>query len=509
MHHTAKGQYLTMTTLWFLFNCLIFYITTLHDELEKHPDDKFLKHHLMLAQNLTVKDCWICTHAPTSARSMPYLAIPVPPHEMFQGDCFDTLASNKTRYTKNWNTSVGIPIVGWIGQPWWQGSLSSFGQGSQQILTFKRGSWVACEVTQILDLGRIPTQGIKVSFSRTSVSTDTFKPSQIERYLHDNNWLNNSPFPQGTGEECYNMTGHQKFSESSYYQPYDPTCNNPDVGYCGTLGQKPGWCYMTNASRLSDIVNKLINQNSSYWELPRDTYWVCGREAYKWLPVGVNGTCTLARLTPSTFVIPNKDVDMRAVPRHMLYQRAADNKERENGRPHVVQMGTANKLFSTLLVYPMMMQMWDKLVEATAYLDDQIYDILEITNTSVSVQNQLMIVTNQHAIVLDYLTAAQGGMCQIIGPTCCHYIDTPSTIQMHHQLESIQKLREQYTKDNDQNKGKWWGDTFSIMNPATWLKGIGGWIGGSIHFILQVAVVILLSYLVIKLLMICISHCNK
>lgn len=36
---------------------------------------------------------------------------------------------------------------------------------------------------------------------------------------------------------------------------------------------------------------------------------------------------------------------------------------------------------------------------------------------------------NQHTVVLDYLTAAQGGMCQIIGPTCCHYVDTSGIVR--------------------------------------------------------------------------------
>ncbi|XP_056419281.1 syncytin-A-like [Hyla sarda] len=377
------------------------------------------------------------------------------------------------------------------------------------MLVFKGGSWVTRVVTHILDLGEIPTEGIKVSFHRTSASTDLLKPSQIERYLHDPKWPNNTLFTQATQDvDCYNITGHQPCNDTSEYQLTDPICNNPDVGYCGRLGQIPSWCYLTNASRLIDIVNKLINQHSSFWELPRDIYWVCGREAYKWLPVGVKGTCTLARLTPSTFVISNDDIDMRAAPKHMLYRRAADNKERENGRPHVVQMGITNKLFSTIFIYPMVMQIWDKLVEATNYLDDQIYDILEITNTSVSVQNQLMIVTNQHAIVLDYLTAAQGGMCQIIGPTCCHYIDTSGTIQMHHQLENIQKLRDKYAKDNEINRDKWWGDTFSILNPATWLKGVGGWIGGVLQLIIHITVIALIVYVSIKLIFLCMKRCK-
>ncbi|KAG8536758.1 hypothetical protein GDO81_025727 [Engystomops pustulosus] len=86
-------------------------------------------------------------------------------------------------------------------------------------------------------------------------------------------------------------------------------------------------------------------------------------------------------------------------------------------------MGTANTIFSTLFIYPMIMQMWDKLVEATDYLDQQIFQILGAVNKTNVIQRQLIVVTNQHTLVLDYITASQGGMCQVIGPTCCHYID--------------------------------------------------------------------------------------
>ncbi|KAM4012504.1 uncharacterized protein ACNLHF_004817, partial [Anomaloglossus baeobatrachus] len=221
-----------------------------------------------------------------------------------------------------------------------------------------------------------------------------------------------------------------------------------------------------------DLVHRLVLQHSALWDLPRGMYWVCGYNAYKWLPVGVKGSCTLARLTPATFIVPYDQLDAQVLPKHMIFKRAADNKPRESGRPHVVQMGTANKIFSTFFLYPMIMQMWDKLVESTDYLDDQIFAVLDIVNTSVAVQQQLIIVTNQHTLVLDYLTAAQGGMCQIIGPACCHYIDPKGQLQLRAKLNDIQKLRDKYQKDNDVNKDSWWANTFSFLNPANWFKGI-------------------------------------
>lgn len=51
---------------------------------------------------------------------------------------------------------------------------------------------------------------------------------------------------------------------------------------------------------------------------------------------------------------------------------------------------------------------------------DVIFDALNLTFSAVS---QIVLVTNPHTLVLDYQTEEQGGMCKMVGPACCHYID--------------------------------------------------------------------------------------
>lgn len=46
--------------------------------------------------------------------------------------------------------------------------------------------------------------------------------------------------------------------------------------------------------------------------------------------------------------------------------------------------------------------------------------MFDALNTTSRITGQLVLVANQHTVVLDYLTAAQGGMCQVAGPACCH-----------------------------------------------------------------------------------------
>ncbi|XP_073430116.1 uncharacterized protein [Dendrobates tinctorius] len=503
--------------LWFGFSALsILMIVAAWDSLNSPMslNNKFIQHHEKLLKDWSndtqsPADCWICTYSPVSATSIPFLVIPVPPEELFAWtNCSDTLANNATNNVKLWNMTVGIPIVGWVGYPWWQGNLSG-SSTHLQYLAYKGGVWVPRNRTQLTYLGQVPTYGLQVSFNVTSHSTDAFKPMLLERRLHNMSWEYSNLFPQGTNETCIEVPGNMPCNESSGYEKGTSPCGNPDAGYCSPLGQSPPWCMLQNASAFIDLVHRLVLQHSALWDLPSDMFWVCGDNAYKWLPVGVRGACTLGRLTPATFVIPNDQLNTQSIPKHTLYKRAADNTPRLSGRPHIVQMSVANKIVSSIFIYPMITQMWDKLVRATDYLDDQIWDILDILNTTVAVQNQLIIVTNQHTIVLDYLTAAQGGMCQVIGPACCHYIDPNSTIKLKLKKEDVQRLRDQYDKDNDRTKDSWWSDTFSFLNPANWFKGIGGWIAGIILSLLRIAVCLLIIYVLLKLVFWCISVCKK
>lgn len=58
---------------------------------------------------------------------------------------------------------------------------------------------------------------------------------------------------------------------------------------------------------------------------------------------------------------------------------------------------------------------------------------------------QLILVTNQHTVVLDYLT-----MCQIVGPACCHYLNYDGVLQVKHGIEQARRLTEEYRKANSQ-----------------------------------------------------------
>lgn len=72
---------------------------------------------------------------------------------------------------------------------------------------------------------------------------------------------------------------------------------------------------------LIDIVATMLYGNTYKFQLPSNVYYACGHIAYKWLPYGAVGSCTLTRLIPATWVWGNKDLPYEAIPKHTLQKR--------------------------------------------------------------------------------------------------------------------------------------------------------------------------------------------
>lgn len=59
-----------------------------------------------------------------------------------------------------------------------------------------------------------------------------------------------------------------------------------------------GWCAMDRTTGLINILLVMIYDNTYKFQLPHNIYYVRGLNAYKWLPYGAIGACTLAKIDP-------------------------------------------------------------------------------------------------------------------------------------------------------------------------------------------------------------------
>lgn len=170
-------------------------------------------------------------------------------------------------------------------------------------------------------------------------------------------------------------------------------------------------------------------------------YYVCGLNAYKWLPYGAIGACTLARLTRATWVWENNDLPYRQMPKHLLYKRNTIPKAKEQISLPWEQKFDYEQTLVGLSVKNV--HTIEDLAELFDNVTDYVFDALNNTN---AITQQLILVTNQHAMVLDYLTASQGGLCQVVGPACCHYLNSDGVFQIQHDIEQARKVKEEFRK---------------------------------------------------------------
>lgn len=104
--------------LLLILSIFIICIDTLHDALNNEWNNKFVKHHQAIAQLTNLTNCWLCTHSPISANSMPYLAIPLSLSEPINISCnwlqINPIAAPQAKWG---NVSVALHLMGYASNP--------------------------------------------------------------------------------------------------------------------------------------------------------------------------------------------------------------------------------------------------------------------------------------------------------------------------------------------------------------------------------------------------------
>ena len=160
-----------------------------------------------------------------------------------------------------------------------------------------------------------------------------------------------------------------------------------------------------------------------------NTYFVCGHNAYVWLPYGWTGRCYIAFLLPPTYLAPSN------------YDRIFHLHKREVVDQTDTVGEIAGDVFKGMLPFwgPMLnsreIRRLTRIVEATL---NATAGALE--NITVELQ-ATRLVTLQNRMALDIILANKGGVCRIIGSSCCTYIpdNVPNVklaIEKLHQIAS-------------------------------------------------------------------------
>ncbi|XP_043388323.1 uncharacterized protein LOC122463348 [Chelonia mydas] len=256
-----------------------------------------------------------------------------------------------------------------------------------------------------------------------SSNTDPWKPYWNATHAPKPIQLRSVPM----GLLCYRQeatANHTWFAGNSTCQYYLSPSANTTIPLCNSSGQDTGerLQYYTPLEAAADKLGnsgKVANGQSFY---------VCGNSAYKWLPHHWNGSCYLGYFTPPLRVMAHLPSGR---PRHQRSLYAT---------PEPISV---EDRFSMILLPAYGVGGLAKLYrQVSIFLTKFANDTLAIERSLHTEVYQLPLLSLQNRQARDYLLAAQGGVCALIGDECCTYVPEDSQDINKHILSAEQALNQ-------------------------------------------------------------------
>lgn len=174
------------------------------------------------------------------------------------------------------------------------------------------------------------------------------------------------------------------------------------------------------------------------------TYFVCHDRAYTWLPADFSGTCYIAFLLPPTYTAP------------------ANHHKNRYGRGIVDSKDTAGQEGGDFLKG--FLPFWGPMANSR-----NIRQLVRVVETTIDITVGALsnitaelqadrLMTLQNRVALDFVLADRGGVCKLIGSSCCIFIpnDAPTVYQAISKLHIISESIHQ--DEGDWSFSEWfWG----------------------------------------------------
>uniref|UniRef100_A0A452GNB3 Uncharacterized protein n=1 Tax=Gopherus agassizii TaxID=38772 RepID=A0A452GNB3_9SAUR len=221
-------------------------------------------------------------------------------------------------------------------------------------------------------------------------------------------------FQNCTQERQYALTNHTWFAGNSTCQFYLSPKANVSIPLLDSSDHDTGegLQYFRPYTALSDLAG--LNGMAATGQ----SFYICGRSAYKWLPHRWYGSCYLGFLAPPLRVSdqpppgrPRQRRSLRATPKPIK-----EGDRMEGGSYLTYGIGQMAQLYRRLSVF--LTQFANEILAIEESLSSELYQL------------RLLALQNQQA--LDYVLASQGGVCALIGDECCTYVpDNSADINRH------------------------------------------------------------------------------
>ncbi|XP_048843204.1 uncharacterized protein LOC125715510 isoform X6 [Brienomyrus brachyistius] len=225
----------------------------------------------------------------------------------------------------------------------------------------------------------------------------------------------------------------------------DPKTFNHSMCY----DQMNGTHHMGNTTNCAQIlvhgegapVNISGSSNGTYWV--QGVAWLCGPRAYFVLPYNWYGVCAPIFVSDHTFLVSLSSTPANRRRRFIITTASL--------RPHDSVWGSdvpqEFKHWSTDQKVLMSLFPWVGTAKNTLRLETIDYRLGLFINNSIIINEQqngeidaIKQMVIQNRMVLDILTAAQGGVCVLLNNTCCTYI--PDNVHSPNMTTALDRLRE-------------------------------------------------------------------
>ncbi|XP_026142039.1 uncharacterized protein LOC113117523 [Carassius auratus] len=281
-------------------------------------------------------------------------------------------------------------------------------------------------------------------------------------------------------------------------------CSNQGKHYVGMSDCKNTITLIQNAGNQPNCTIKYDNQTVenfhcpfSYLDSSPGMIWTCGGMAYYHLDEGEwRGCCYPAILSTGTTVLTRKDLDTcesQATPNRQK-REVHSMPDRYNGYKTATPWTTPweNVGWSIASFFPgvgtsIALNKINGLAWQVLSLENDTTHALNLITEEMKKMREAVV---QNRLVLDLLTSQQGGVCKMLGVSCCFYIPDNS--------DNISNIVDQMRESIPEPKKD---DSW-----LSWLSGLwGGWGTWILHTVVPIVIFIVILLLIAPCMMQCIS----
>lgn len=196
-----------------------------------------------------------------------------------------------------------------------------------------------------------------------------------------------------------------------------------------------------------------------------DWYWVCGKHVYLFLPQNWGGVCALTQFNSSVVLVTKNPYKNTHVHRS---KRSTGTDDSFPPPEHYIISRWTQFWYSAIPHYGVT-KAWDQ-IEITHYRLATFVNATNAAMEGIKIElTALRLTTVQNRMALDILLAKEGGVCAIVGDTCCTFVPANDEDQgvIGTEIDKMNRIAAQLNLDEQSKSGWGWSLFHSLFGFLT------------------------------------------